>query len=83
LPWPPRSADLTTTDNSLWCIMKWRVAARRYSNKDLRRSVEDAFPTITPKMLRRMSQRTWRRIRLFDHHEGADTDLLAMQPRHM
>jgi hypothetical protein len=22
LPWPPRSADLTTTDNSLWCIMK-------------------------------------------------------------
>jgi len=27
------------------------VAARRYNNEDLRRAVEDAFHTITPKML--------------------------------
>ena len=43
-----------------------RVAARRYNNnnEDLRRAVEDVFRTNTPKMLRRMSHRTWRRIRL-------------------
>jgi len=56
LPWPPHSPDLTTPDNSLWRIIKGRVAARRYNNnEDLRRAVEDAFRTITPKMLRRMS----------------------------
>jgi hypothetical protein len=59
LLWPPRSPDLTTPDNSLWGIIKGRVAARHYNNnEDLRRAVEDAFRTITPKMLRRMSQKT-------------------------
>ena len=44
LPWPPRSPDLTT--------IKDIVAARRYNNnEDLRRAVEDAFRTVTPKML--------------------------------
>ena len=51
LPWPLHSPDLTTPDNSLWGIIKGRVAARRYNNEDLRRAVEDAFHTITPKML--------------------------------
>jgi len=66
LPWPPRSPDLITPHNSLWGIIKGKVAARDYNNnnEDLRRAMEDAFHTITPKMLRRMSQRTWRRIRL-------------------
>jgi hypothetical protein len=55
------------------------VAARRYNNnEDLRRAVEDAFRTITPKMLRRMSQRTWRRIRLCVQHQSAHTDPLDM-----
>ena len=50
------------------------MAARRYNNfKDLRRAVEDAFRTINPKMLQRMSQRTWRRIRLCVQHHGAHT----------
>jgi hypothetical protein len=65
----------------LWGIIKGRVAARRYNNnnnEDLRRAVEDAFRTITPKMLRRMSQRTWRRIRLCVQHHGAHTDSLDM-----
>jgi len=52
LPWPSHSPDLTTSDNLLWGIIKGRVAARRYNNnKDLRRAVEDAFCTVTPKML--------------------------------
>ena len=40
LPWPPRSPDLTTPDNSLWGIIKGRVAVRRYNNnnEDLNRS---------------------------------------------
>ena len=71
LPWPPHSPDLTTPENSLWGIIKARVAARRYNNnEDLRRAVEDTFCTITPKMLLRMSQRTWRRIRLCVQHQG-------------
>jgi len=79
LPWPPRSPDLTTPDNSLWGIIKGRVAARRYnSNEDLRRAVEDAFRTFIPKMLRRISQRTWSRIRLCVQHQGAHTDSLDM-----
>jgi len=58
-------------------IIKGRVAAHRYNNnEDLRRAVEDAFRTITPKMLRRMSHRTWRRIRLCVQHQGAHTDSL-------
>jgi hypothetical protein len=74
MPWPPRSPDLTTPDNSLWGIIKGRVAARRYNNnnnnnEDLRRAMEDAFRTITPKMIRRMSQRTWRPIRLCVQHQ--------------
>jgi len=77
LPWSPHSPDLTTPDNSLWGIIKGRVAARRYNNnEDLRRAVEDSFRTITPKMLRRMSQRTWRRIPLCVQHQGAHTDSL-------
>jgi len=79
LPWPPRSPDLTMPDNSLWGIIKGRVAARRYNNnKDLCRALEDAFRTITPKMLQRMSQRTWRRIHLCVQHQGAHTDSLNM-----
>jgi hypothetical protein len=80
LPWLPRSPDLTTPNNSLWGIIKGRVAARRYNNnnEDLRRAVEDALRTITPKILRRMSQRTWRRICLCVQHHGADTDSLDM-----
>ena len=52
LPRPPPIPDLTTPDNSLWGIIKGRVAVRCYNNnEDLRRAVEDAFHTITPKML--------------------------------
>ena len=40
LPWPPHSPDLTTPDNSLWGIIKGRVAARHNNNEDLRRAVE-------------------------------------------
>jgi len=43
LPWPPRSPDLTTPDNSFLGIIKGKVAARRYNNnnEDLRRAVEE------------------------------------------
>ena len=80
LPWPPHSPDLTTRDNPLWGIIKGRVAACCYNNnnKDLRRAVEEAFCTITPKMLRCMSQGTWRRIRLCVQHQGSHTDSLDM-----
>ena len=52
LSWPPCNPDLTTPDSSLWGIIKGGVAVHRYNNnEDLRRAVEDAFRTITPKML--------------------------------
>jgi hypothetical protein len=35
--------------------------------------------TITPQMLRRMSHRTWRHIRLCSEHDGAHTDPLDVQ----
>ena len=79
LPWPPRSPDLTTPDNSLWDIIKGRVAARPYNNnEDLRRAVEDAFRTINAKMPQRMSQRARGRIRLCVQQQGANTDSLDM-----
>ena len=83
-PWSPRRPDLTIPENSLLGIIMRRVAARRYNNnnnnsnnnEDLRRAVEDAFRTITPKMLQRMSQRTWSSIRLCVQHQSAHTDSL-------
>ncbi|GFG33540.1 hypothetical protein Cfor_10747 [Coptotermes formosanus] len=79
LPWPPHSSDLTTPDSFLWGIIKGRVAARRYNtNENLRRSVEDGFRKITPKMLQRMTQRTCRHIRLCVQHRGAHTVLPNM-----
>ena len=83
LSWSPLSPDLTTPDDSLWGIIKGRVAARHYNNnEDICRDVEDTFHTITPKMLRRMSQRTWRCIRLCVQHQVVRMDSLDMQPRH-
>ena len=56
-----------------------RATARRYTIKEeLRRAVEDAFRTITPQMFRRMSRRTWRRIRLPVQHHGPRADPLAI-----
>ena len=49
LQWPPLSPDLTIPDNSLWVIIKGRVAARRYNNEDLHRAVEDAFAQLLQK----------------------------------
>lgn len=79
LTWPPRSPDLTTPDNSLWGIIKGQVSARRYNNnEDLQKAVEEAFQTITPEILQRMSERTWRRIRLCYDHNGEHTDPLDL-----
>ena len=67
-----------TTWRKTW--MWGRIAQLSWMNcrmaTDLRRAVEDVFRTITPKMLRRMSQRTWRHIRLCVQHQGAHTDPL-------
>ena len=77
LAWPPRSPDLTTPDNALWGIIKDQVSARRYySNNDLRRAVENAFATITPELLKRMYDKTWRRIQLCFENNGEHTDIL-------
>jgi len=77
LAWPPYSPEVTTPDNWLWSIIKGRVDARQY-NEDFHTAVEDAFGTINPKILRRMSQRTWRRIRLCVQHQGTHMDSLDM-----
>jgi hypothetical protein len=59
LPWPPRSSDRTTSDNSLWGSIKGRVAARLFTyDEELPRAAEDAFRKISSEMHRRMSQRT-------------------------
>jgi hypothetical protein len=77
LKWPPQRPDLTTPDNSLWGIIKSHVAQHRYkTNEELCASVEEAFRTITPEVLRNMSRRSWRRIDLCVRHYGAHTDPL-------
>ena len=77
LAWPPGSPDLTTSDNALWGIIKDQVSARRYyGNDNLRRAVENAFTTITSKLLKRMSDRTWRRIRLCFENNSKHTGIL-------
>lgn len=47
------------------------TAGRYTTNQELHRAVEDFFRIITPQMLLRTSQRTWRRIRLPLQHQGA------------
>lgn len=77
MPWPPRSPDLTTADNALWGFIKEEVRKQRYvTNDELREGVRAAFGRVTPEMLRRMSKRTWRRIKLCRDHEGMHTDVL-------
>ena len=57
MKWPTRSPDLTTCDNSLWGYIKDIVSKQRYdSNDELKAAVTSAFGTITPAMLRKMSQ---------------------------
>ncbi|KAJ4434353.1 hypothetical protein ANN_22912 [Periplaneta americana] len=49
-------------------------AHRRYqTNDELKDAVTAAFADITPQQLRKMSQRTWRRIQLCIHNDGAHT----------
>ena len=63
ISWPPRSPDLSTPDNSLWGIIKERVAMKKCStNSELREAVIAAFATISADTLEKMSLRTWRRI---------------------
>ena len=77
ISWPPRSPDLSTPDNSLWGIIKERVAMKKCStNSELREAVIAAFATISADTLEKMSLRTWRRIQLCDDSDGAHTDPL-------
>ncbi|PSN42777.1 hypothetical protein C0J52_18130 [Blattella germanica] len=65
LPWPPRSPDLTTPDNTLWGVIKEEVRKQQYVNDDqLKNGVRIAFHKITPVMLQKMNTRMWRRINL-------------------
>ena len=79
LKWPPRRLDLTTSDISLWGVIKAYVSARHYTtNKELCNSVQDAFHTITPDILRTMSRRKWRHIEMCIQRDGKHTDILDM-----
>ena len=76
ISWPPRSPDLSNPDNSLWGIIKERVQqVKCVNNSDLREAVVDAFGTITPETLEKMSLRTWRSIQICKDFDGAHTDI--------
>lgn len=58
------------------------MAASRYkANEEFRRPVEDTFRIITPQMVRRLSQKIWRRVHLCVRNQGARADLLDTHPR--
>ena len=77
LDWPPQNSDVIICDNSLWGFIKEKVAQQHYTNTDeVKQAVTDAFNEITSQMLRRMSDRTWRRISIRYDNDREQTDLI-------
>lgn len=75
--WPPRSPDLTTPDNSLWGLIKGQVSGIRYETIDqLKHAIIAAFASVSRNSLKKMAQRTWRRMELCKNNEGQHTDPL-------
>jgi hypothetical protein len=75
MPCPPRSSDLATPDNMLWEVINDKAAVCRYNtNAELRAAITNTFSSLTPQMLRKISQRTRRRIKLCADHDGAHAD---------
>jgi hypothetical protein len=77
VPWPARSPDLTTCDNALWGIVKAHVlAGNAVTVNDIKVLVREAFVTINDdkQLLRKMSDRTWRRLQLCVDKNGLQVD---------
>jgi hypothetical protein len=73
--WPPRSPDLTSCDNALWGIIKHSVHAGHPSTTaELEMAIHNAFTKVTPDMLARIHERTWRRIALCVALDGKQVD---------
>ncbi|KAF6212472.1 hypothetical protein GE061_012995 [Apolygus lucorum] len=60
-----RSPMKSAPDNALWGYIKEEMRKQRYAtNEGLREGIRAAFEQVTPEILKRMSKRTWRRIKL-------------------
>lgn len=64
---------LTIRHRAIPCVVVSRERCLRVTTPptEFRRAVQDSFYSITPQMLRSMSQKTWRHIRLFVLHQGS------------
>jgi hypothetical protein len=74
LQWPPRRPDHAIIPFGLHKVI---VAQQHYqTTDDLKQAGWRAFNRFNPQMLRNMSHRTWRRIKLGHKNYGAQTDTL-------
>ena len=70
MQWPPRSPDLTTSDNSSWRCIKDVVSKQCcHSNDELKTAVTAAFGKITTVMLKKMFSGAWCCIILCSENE--------------
>ena len=75
IPWPARSPDLSSCDNALWGLLKPRIVARKAQNEeDLKGIIEDEFMRFPVEILRKINDRTFRRMRLCIELGGLQVD---------
>ena len=76
MPWPARSPDLSTCDNSLWGIVKQKISQLHLRTvEDLETAVKDCFLELQPSTWNKMSERTWRKIRFCAENGGVHTEV--------
>ena len=74
-PWPPRSPDLTSSDNALWGIVKHFVRQEKPTSLDeLKTAVIAGFQELDGEMLRKIHARTFRRLQLCVELGGLQVD---------
>jgi hypothetical protein len=73
--WPPRSPDLTSCDNALWGLIKGKIWKEELKSKEqLRDAIERAFQEVDHHILRKIHERSWRRIALCVVINGKQVD---------
>lgn len=75
IPWPARSPDLTSPDNALWGIIKRNVLhAKPADRQELKQTVRSAFAQFDNDILKKIHDRTFRRINLCIEIGGLQVD---------
>lgn len=75
IAWPARSPDLSSCDNALWGILKRQVISIKCDCvDDLKGVIKNLFENFDKETLKRIHNRTFRRMQLCIDHQGNQVD---------